>query len=135
MHRYATDVRKDTPLHVPWMRDVSPQVQEIAQRRPQLTVFTRFVPPKRAEDVPGMRRSYYEKWDNMTLDRLRPNMIDLVPSLKVLVPPAHGGDDDCGDRGLLFGMGSETNRLPLAKPFGASSSNEPPYPKGSLPCN
>lgn len=78
---------EDTPWHVPWMKEVSPQVQEIARRHPQRTVFTRFVPPKRAEDMLGMWRSYYEKWDTMTLDRLEPDMVDLVPSLKALVPP------------------------------------------------
>lgn len=77
-----------TPWHVPWMKEVSPQVQEIAQRHPQRTVFTRFVPPKRAEAMPGMWRGYYEKWDTMTLDRLGPEMVDLVPSLKALAPPA-----------------------------------------------
>ena len=35
-----------------------------------------------------MWRSYYQKWDIMTLDRLGPDMVDLVPSLKALVPPA-----------------------------------------------
>ncbi|NHT78775.1 cysteine hydrolase [Rhizobiaceae bacterium CRRU44] len=79
---------EDTPWHVPWMRDVSPQVQEIALRHPQRTVFTRFVPPQRAEAMPGMWRSYYEKWDTMTMDQLGPDMVDLVPSLNVLVPPA-----------------------------------------------
>jgi nicotinamidase-related amidase len=79
---------EDTPWHVPWMKEVSPQIQEIAQRHPQRTVFTRFVPPKRAEDMSGMWRNYYEKWDYMTLDRLGPDMIDLVSSLKGLVPPA-----------------------------------------------
>lgn len=79
---------EQTPWHVPWMRDVLPQVQEVAQRHPKRTVFTRFVPPTRAEDMPGMWRSYYQKWDNMTLDRLGPEMVDLVPSLKALVPPA-----------------------------------------------
>jgi nicotinamidase-related amidase len=79
---------EETPWHVPWMREVSPQVQEIAQRHPQRTVFTRFLPPQRAEDMSGMWRSYYEKWDAMTLDRLGPDMVDLVPSLRKLVPPA-----------------------------------------------
>ncbi len=79
---------EDTPWHVPWMKEVSPQVQEIAQRHAQRTVFTRFLPPKRAEDMNGMWRSYYQKWDTMTLDRLGPDMVDLVPSLKALVPPA-----------------------------------------------
>lgn len=35
-----------------------------------------------------MWRNYYEKWNTMTSDRLGPNMIDLVPSLRALVPPA-----------------------------------------------
>jgi nicotinamidase-related amidase len=77
-----------TPWHVPWMQDVSPQVQEIAGRHSQRTVFTRFVPPKRADEMRGMWRPYYEKWGSMTLERLGLEMIDLVPSLKVLVPPA-----------------------------------------------
>jgi nicotinamidase-related amidase len=79
---------EDTPWHVPWMKDVSPQIKEIASHHPQRTVFTRFVPPERAADMTGMWRSYYEKWDNMTLERLGPDMVDLVPSLKALVPPA-----------------------------------------------
>lgn len=79
---------EDTPWHVPWMRQVSPQVQEVAERHPQQTVFTRFVPPKHAADMPGMWRTYYEKWDMMTLERLGSEMVDLVPSLKAMVPPA-----------------------------------------------
>lgn len=79
---------EETPWHVPWMQEVSPQIQEIANHDPQRTVFTRFVPPMRAENMRGMWRSYYEKWDAMTLERLGPEMVDLVPSLKALVPPA-----------------------------------------------
>lgn len=79
---------EDTPWHVPWMREVSPQVEEVVRWHPERTVFTRFVPPKRAVDMPGMWRDYYEKWDSMTLDRLEPGLIDLVPALKALVPPA-----------------------------------------------
>jgi nicotinamidase-related amidase len=79
---------EDTPWHVPWMREVSLPIQEIAKRHPQRTIFTRFVPPKQAADMPGMWRSYYEKWDTMTLKRLGAEMVDLVPSLKALVPPA-----------------------------------------------
>jgi len=79
---------EDTPWHVPWMKEVSPQVQEISQRHPQRTVFTRFVPPERAEDMHGMWRSYYDQWDTMTLGRLGSEMVDLLPSLKALVPPA-----------------------------------------------
>lgn len=79
---------EETPWHVPWMREISPEIQEILHRHPERTVFTRFVPPRSAEDLPGMWRRYYEKWDTMTLDRLGLDMVDLVPSLKVFVPPA-----------------------------------------------
>jgi len=79
---------EETPWHVPWMRNVSPQVLEVAQRNPHRTIFTRFVPPRRAEDMPGTWRHYYEKWDSMTLEVLGPAMVDLVPALKALVPPA-----------------------------------------------
>ncbi|EUB98050.1 isochorismatase hydrolase [Rhizobium sp. CF080] len=79
---------EDTPWHVPWMRQVSPQVDEVARRHPQRTIFTRFVPPSRAADMPGMWRTYYEKWNMMTLEQLGPEMVDLVPALKAMVPPA-----------------------------------------------
>lgn len=77
---------EDTPWHVPWMRQVSPQVDEVARRHPQRTIFTRFVPPSRAADMPGMWRTYYEKWNMMTLEQLGPEMVDLVPALKAMVP-------------------------------------------------
>lgn len=79
---------EDTPWHVPWMREVSPQIKETARRHPHQTIFTRFVPARRAEEAQGMWRSYYEKWEAMTLAQLGPDMVDLVPSLKDLVPPA-----------------------------------------------
>jgi nicotinamidase-related amidase len=79
---------EDTPWHVPWMREVSPQVEEIALRHREKTIFTRFVTPSRPEEMHGMWRLYYEKWRMMTRDRLDPALVDLVPSLKALVPPA-----------------------------------------------
>jgi nicotinamidase-related amidase len=79
---------EDTPWQVPWMREVSPAVEEVARRYPEKTIFTRFVPPARAEEMPGMWRTYYEKWPMMTTAQLGLEMVDLVPSLKRLVPPA-----------------------------------------------
>lgn len=79
---------EETPWHVPWMRRILPQVHEVAKRHAYRTIFTRFVPPRQAADLLGVWRSYYEKWEGMTLDRLGPEMVDLVPSLKSMVPPA-----------------------------------------------
>jgi len=38
--------------------------------------------------MPGMWRAYYEKWWQMTRERLDPEMPDLLPILPRLVPPA-----------------------------------------------
>ncbi|MCJ9670028.1 cysteine hydrolase [Neorhizobium sp. BETTINA12A] len=79
---------EDTPWHVPWMREVSPQIQELSGRHPENTIFTRFVTPTRPETMEGMWRVYYEKWRMMTREHLDPGLVDLIPSLKLFVPPA-----------------------------------------------
>jgi nicotinamidase-related amidase len=77
-----------TPWHVPWMQEVSPQIEELASRHPERTIFARFITPARPEEMSGMWRDYYQKWEMMTRGRLDPVLLDLVPSLKELVPPA-----------------------------------------------
>lgn len=86
---------EDTPWHVSWMREVLPRIEEIARRYPEKTIVTRFVTPSRPEEMKGMWRPYYEKWWTMTRNYLDPPMIDLVPSLKALVPPARIYDKMC----------------------------------------
>jgi nicotinamidase-related amidase len=77
-----------TPWHTPWMERVLPAVEAIASRFPARTVFTRFVPPARPQDMPGAWRRYYERWSEMTLSQLDPALIELVTPLGRLVPPA-----------------------------------------------
>ncbi|MFN7090566.1 MAG: cysteine hydrolase family protein [Allorhizobium sp.] len=79
---------EQTPWQVSWMTKVSAQIHEVAGRHASRTIFTRFVPPRFAQEMPGMWRHYYEKWEMMTLERLDPDMVDLVPTLKAMVPPA-----------------------------------------------
>jgi nicotinamidase-related amidase len=38
--------------------------------------------------MPGAWRRYYARWRHMALDRLDPSMVELVPELAALVPPA-----------------------------------------------
>lgn len=76
------------PWATPWMERVLPVVTEIASRFPERTVFTRFITPERPEDMPGTWRPYYEKWRETTRERLDPRMLDLMPSLARLTPPA-----------------------------------------------
>jgi nicotinamidase-related amidase len=78
----------DTPWHTPWMERVLPAVHEIAECRPHQTIFTRFIPPEHAEDMPGSWRRYYRRWRDLTLERVDPGLIDLLPPLAALVPPA-----------------------------------------------
>jgi nicotinamidase-related amidase len=77
-----------TDWHVPWMQRVLPTVQRIAEARSERTIFTRFVPPNDPEQMPGSWQRYYRRWRHMTGERIDPAMIELVPPLRALVPPA-----------------------------------------------
>jgi nicotinamidase-related amidase len=79
---------EDTDWHTPWMDRVLPNVVAIAERNPEHTVFTRFIPLREAGDGHGTWRRYYERWPRMTLTALEPGMIDLVPELQTFAPPA-----------------------------------------------
>src|SRR3954468_8111729 len=79
---------EDTPWHTPWMARVLPVVERIAARHAERTVFTRFIPPAEGEPMPGSWRRYYERWRTVTRDRLDPRLLDLLPPLAALVPPA-----------------------------------------------
>ncbi|MCC7271648.1 MAG: cysteine hydrolase [Alphaproteobacteria bacterium] len=72
----------------PWMERVLPRVATIAQRFPERTVFTRFVPPLRGADMPGTWRRFYDRWPCVTGERLDPMYLELLPGLRELVPPA-----------------------------------------------
>jgi nicotinamidase-related amidase len=76
------------PWHTPWMPRVLPVVTEIARRHARRTLFTRFVPPQRPEDMPGRWRAYYEHWRGVTREQLDPGFLELMPGLAELVPPA-----------------------------------------------
>ncbi|HEU0154870.1 MAG TPA: cysteine hydrolase [Stellaceae bacterium] len=77
-----------TPWHTPWMARVLPVVEEIARRHAAQTVFTRFIPARDAEEARGSWRRYYRRWAEMTVARIEPGLLELVPALARLVPPA-----------------------------------------------
>jgi len=79
---------EETPWHTPWMARVLPVVTRIAERHPSQTVFTRFIPPPRPDRMPGGWQRYYERWRELTLERNDPRLIELVPPLAALAPPA-----------------------------------------------
>jgi nicotinamidase-related amidase len=77
-----------TDWHVPWLERVLPAVIRLAETCPWRTVFTRFVPPDKPEEAVGAWRRYYEHWRHMTGNQLNPRLIELVPPLAAMTPPA-----------------------------------------------
>ena len=54
---------------------------------PERTVFTRLITPQRPEEMPGMWRRFYEL-ARETRERIDPRVLDLMPPLAALAPPA-----------------------------------------------
>jgi len=77
-----------TPWHTPWMKRVLPAVVEIAERHREQTIFTRFIPARHRDELPGSWRRYYRRWSELTLERIDSRLLELVPPLARLVPPA-----------------------------------------------
>ena len=50
------------PWPTPWMDRVLPVAAALANRHPERTVFTRFIPPERPDQMPGMGQRYYARW-------------------------------------------------------------------------
>jgi nicotinamidase-related amidase len=69
------------------MERVLPTVARLVERAPDKTVFTRFIPPLRAEDARGMWRGYYRKWAELTRENVDPSLLELMPELQRYVPP------------------------------------------------
>lgn len=79
---------REGPWPTPWMERVLPTVVRLTERIPAQTVFTRFIPPMRASDMPGMWRAFYRKWPKVTRQRLAPECLELLPALRRFAPPA-----------------------------------------------
>jgi nicotinamidase-related amidase len=124
----------DGPWPTPWMERVLPTVTRIAERCPERTVFTRFITPETPEQSIGRWRTYYRKWRDTTRDRLDPHLLDLMPPLAALAPPARVFDkpvysafagyrlhQHLQERGAdtLIVTGSETDMCVLATVIGA----------------
>lgn len=76
------------PWAAPWLERILPNVVRLTEHAPERTVFTRFIPPMDAGDMPGMWRPFYRKWANVTRRELDPALLDLVPALIRHVPPS-----------------------------------------------
>jgi Isochorismatase family len=52
------------------------------------TVFTRFITSQSPGDVPGMWQRYYSRWRETTRESINPALLELLPPLSSLSPPA-----------------------------------------------
>ena len=77
-----------TDWFTPWMERVLPNARRIAEAHPDRTIFTRFIPAQKPGEGEGTWRRYYERWASVTIERLGAEMVELVPDLARLVPPA-----------------------------------------------
>ncbi len=122
------------PWAVPWLERILPNVAAICAHNPARTIFTRFLPPARAEDATGTWRRYYHKWECVTRDRIGDEAVDLLPDLSRYAPPAKVIDkmvyspwkavalDQLLSRGqvdTIFLTGGETDICVLATALGA----------------
>ena len=79
---------EETAWHVPWMKVILPAVIELSSRRAAQTIFTRFRPPDDPGRMPGAWQRYYRRWPQFTVDRANSSLLELVPPLAALCPPA-----------------------------------------------
>ncbi|MGH6979231.1 MAG: cysteine hydrolase family protein [Brevundimonas sp.] len=125
---------EDTAWRTPWMERVLPVVVGLCERKPERTWFTRFIPAAEIGEGWGSWRGYWERWPEMTIDRLGAEMVDLIPALAAFTPPARvldkriyspwpgtGLDDALRAGGVdtLVLTGAETDVCVLAAVLGA----------------
>lgn len=125
---------EDTPWKMPWMLRVLPLVEMLVGRHPDDTIFTRFIPLQNPDAGVGTWRRYYERWPQMTLDALDPDLLELVAPLASFVPPSpvidkqvyspwHDGNLArmlrAANRHTLIITGAETEVCVTATVFGA----------------
>jgi nicotinamidase-related amidase len=79
---------ESTPWQTPWMARVAPRIVELAAAHPANTIFTRFVPAARPGHGRGVWRRYWDHWASVTIEHLGADMVELIPELARLVPPA-----------------------------------------------
>jgi len=77
-----------TPWQMPWMSRIVPIVRRVAASYANRTIFTRFIPADRPGEGQGLWRNYYKRWACMTLERMDSTLVELMPELTELVPPA-----------------------------------------------
>jgi hypothetical protein len=70
------------------MERALPQVLALVAHAPHRADFTRFIPVRNKAEARGVWKAYHEKWECVTLDRIDPVLLELIPALARFVSPA-----------------------------------------------
>ena len=81
-----------TEWALPWMPRVLPRIVGLCELDPERTIFSRFIPARRAGEGRGTWRRYYRRWASMTLEAIGEEMVELMPELARYAPPAQTFD-------------------------------------------
>jgi nicotinamidase-related amidase len=76
------------PWPTPWVEPALERAVRLVESDPGQTIFTRFVPPHSAAQMPGAWRRFFEKWRGVTREFIDPALLELLPPLPSFVPPA-----------------------------------------------
>jgi nicotinamidase-related amidase len=79
---------EETEWASPVVYDIAPRVARICAHAPQLTLFTRFLTPERAEEAQGQWQIYYRHWKSVLASHIDAGLLDLIEPLRRFVPPA-----------------------------------------------
>ena len=120
---------------VPDLPKLVAPISRIIDAHPRRTLFTRFITPRKPDDAGGQWRHYYRHWESVTLSRMDPALLDLVPGLArrarpeaILDKRSHGGWESLAfaeaiarrQSTTLVLTGVETDVCVLAFAFGAT---------------
>ncbi|MDQ8029137.1 MAG: isochorismatase family cysteine hydrolase [Brevundimonas sp.] len=78
----------DTPWRTPWAQRVIPLIARVCDAHADRTCFTRFIPPAAPGAAAGEWVRYWNRWVELTGDRIDPALVELAPDLQRYVPPA-----------------------------------------------
>ena len=122
------------PWPIAWLERILPTIEHAVSRHPSQTLFTRFIPADRPGEGVGSWARYYRRWADVTLAKIDPALVELVPALARFVHPAkvldkrvyspwtEGGLDNLlrgSEMDTLVVTGGETDVCVLATVLGA----------------
>lgn len=73
---------------MPWLERVTPTIEKLCNRHADRTLFTRFIPAEHPGGGRGAWARYYQRWADITLEKLGTEAVRLIPALERFAPPA-----------------------------------------------